>query len=79
MHMDSWVAYDNGKGLAEVCQTSFDIDKTDPVTMYQTLCELGWHFPTRKNDELLSQRTGTTASRMGLLTTVSHSSRMCWT
>lgn len=44
-NMSSWVGYDKGKGLAEACQTSFEVDKTDPVSMYQTFCELGYRFP----------------------------------
>lgn len=41
----SWVAGERGKGLAEACQTSFEIDKTWPVQAYIAYCYLRWHFP----------------------------------
>ena len=42
---ESWVALEGGKGLAEACQTSFEIDETWPVPAYLAYCYLGWHFP----------------------------------
>ena len=44
-NFQSWVAIEGGKGLAEACQTSFEIGQTWPVQAYLTFCYLGWHFP----------------------------------
>ena len=45
----SWVAAAGGKGLAEACQTSFQVDKTWPVQAYLAFCHLGWHFPVESD------------------------------
>lgn len=44
-NFQSWVAIEGGKGLAEACQTSFEIGQTWPVQAYLAFCNLGWHFP----------------------------------
>ena len=49
---ENWVEYNKGKGLARACQTSFDRDRTDPVAVFDTYCQLQWHFPRLSNDTL---------------------------
>ena len=45
IHMDEWVGYDGGTGVAEACQTSFDADQSDSVTVFLTFCQMDQHFP----------------------------------
>ena len=46
----SWVSFESGKGLADACQTSFEIDKTLPVQVFLTYCQFGWHFPVHDDE-----------------------------
>lgn len=49
---NTWVGFENGRGLAEACATSFEMDKISPVPIFLTYCRLGWHWPNHKNKEL---------------------------
>ncbi|KAL9101231.1 MAG: hypothetical protein Q9163_003487 [Psora crenata] len=51
IHMDTWSEYKHGTKLADACQTSFDVDRTNPVQMYLTFCQMDQHFPIRDRDQ----------------------------
>ena len=45
--MTRWVVFDQNEvtGMSEACQTSFARDKTNPVNVFITYCQLGTHWP----------------------------------
>ena len=54
----SWVAVEGKKGLAEACQTSFEIGQTWPVQAYLAFCYLGWHFPVHADKHDVNSTNG---------------------
>ena len=57
-NFQSWVAVKGGKGLAEACQTSFEIGQTWPVQAYLAFCYLGWHFPVHADKHDVNSTNG---------------------
>ena len=49
-HMSKWQYYRGGTGLAEACQTSFEIHESDPVAVFLTFCQMDKHFPYHINN-----------------------------
>lgn len=64
-NFQSWIAVNEGKGLAEARQTSFQIDKTWPVQAYLAFCHLGWHFPVQ-SDQYSDNSTNGGKHRFGM-------------
>ena len=52
-------------GLAEACQTSFEIDKTCPVEACLVFCHLGWRFPVEGDKRTNSTNWGKHRFGMG--------------
>jgi len=50
--LNTWTAFEDGKGLAEACAESFETDPVSPVQTFLTYCDLEWHWPNHKNKEL---------------------------
>ena len=57
-NFQSWVDIEGGKGLAEACQTSFEIGQTWPVQAYLTFCYLGWHYPVHADKHDVNATNG---------------------
>lgn len=50
--INQWVDAEGGKGIAEACQRSFNLDATRTVPSYLAICGLDWHFPVRGDKKL---------------------------